>query len=225
MTNENKHISKECTQCGSCCVEGGPALHVSDLVLFGTNGVLDTSDLVTIRAGERAMDQPTDTIVALEQEMIKIRGIASTWTCRFFNREGNLCRIYDNRPQECQAYSCKDNSELEKIYHVDRITRRHLLPEGHPVFELIDEHDRRCSPARAEDICSACINDGDRSGLEELEEMLEYDRTLRMMVSDKGGISEDQLDFLFGRPLDILLRGLGVRVLRTARGIDLKVID
>lgn len=225
MTSENKTISKDCTRCGNCCVEGGPALHAEDLALFGANGVLDTADLVTIRAGERVKDQPSDSIIALEEEMLKIRGVASTWTCRFLNREGNLCRIYETRPQECRAYNCKDNSELTRIYHKDRITRRHLLPEGHPVLELVDEHDRRCSPARAEAICSDCVNNGDRSGLEELEEMLEYDRTIRVVMTDKGGIAENQLDFLFGRPLEILLRGLGVRVLRDSSGIDLKVID
>lgn len=68
MTEQN-----ECKRCGTCCENGGPALHSQDLDLI-EQGMLSQNDLITIRKGELIHHPATDAIQPVDTEFMKIAG-------------------------------------------------------------------------------------------------------------------------------------------------------
>ncbi len=206
-----------CKRCGQCCRNGGPALHTQDLPLI-QDGTIPLADIVTLRAGERVFDQPAQDIRQLDREMLKIKGRDGSWTCRYLSPESNTCGVYATRPAECEALFCRDVEPLKAMYDKDRLTRADLIPEGHPLVELMAEHDRRCAPARLEELAKAA-REGDREAGEALREMVAYDREVRRLVPGKTGMDPEMLDFLFGRPARVLLGGMHVRVYETGDAI------
>ncbi|MDO9632844.1 MAG: hypothetical protein Q7I92_13180, partial [Humidesulfovibrio sp.] len=83
-----------CRRCGTCCRKGGPALHVPDLHLFRGPDALDLSLVVTLRAGELALDQPKGRLLPLTAEVLNsfatafvdgkpVRTLASAGEMRF----------------------------------------------------------------------------------------------------------------------------------------------
>ncbi|EGB16011.1 protein of unknown function UPF0153 [Pseudodesulfovibrio mercurii] len=203
----------QCRRCGQCCRSGGPALHVQDLPLI-QDGTIPLADIVTLRAGEWVFDQPAQNVVPLETEMLKIKGRDGGWTCIYLSPESNLCAVYATRPAECEALFCEDTGPLQAMYARDRLTRADLLPEGHPLRELMAEHDRRCDPRRMEALAQAA-REGDREAGESLKEMVVYDMELRRLVPEKSGMAPELNDFLFGRPLRVLLGAMNVKVYDT----------
>ena len=85
-------------------MKGGPTLHEEDAVLF-SNGVLNKADVYTLRIGEVARNID-DTLMVIQQEMIKIKGQGESWSCLFYDDDENACKIYDHRPAECRALQC-----------------------------------------------------------------------------------------------------------------------
>lgn len=197
-------IDTLCARCGECCRRGGPALHRDDLPLLGQSPGLALADLLTLRAGEPALDQPAGRLLPLAQEIVKLRGAGETWTCRFYRDEDHSCAIYEQRPLECRVLSCRDTGPLERIYDRDRITRRDLLPAGHPLLELLAEHERRCAVSRL----GALLLSRAAEDREEVRAMLTWDREVRRLVPEKTGLSPETLPCLFGRPLDRLVPSL-----------------
>ena len=206
--SDNK--TPRCRRCGNCCRSGGPALHRQDLPLI-ESGAIALSDIVTLRAGERAFDQPAQTVMPLEEEILKIKGRDGTWTCTFFSTEGNTCGMYASRPAECEVLFCEDIGPLQAMYDKDRLTRADLLPEGHPLAELVEEHDRKCNPVRMEALAMAA-REGDRASIEELKEMVVFDQEMRRLVPERTGMSPELNEFLFGRPLRALLANINIKV-------------
>lgn len=207
-TNEPK-----CHRCGQCCRKGGPALHAQDLPLI-QDGTIPLADIVTLRAGEWVFDQPAQQVLPLTAEMLKIKGRDGAWTCLYLSPESNLCAVYANRPVECEVLFCADTAPLQAMYGNDRLTRADLLPEGHPLLELMAEHDRRCDPARMEALAKAA-REGDREAGEALKEMVVYDMEMRRLVPQRSGMPAELNDFLFGRPLRVLLGAMNVKVYDT----------
>ncbi|WP_419786702.1 YkgJ family cysteine cluster protein [Pseudodesulfovibrio sp.] len=206
-TNSN---APKCTRCGACCIQGGPALHEQDRQLI-EEGIIPLAAIVTLRPGERVYDQPAATILCLQEEMLKIKGRDNTWTCVFYNAEGHDCSIYGNRPAECDALFCQDIEPLAAMYGKDRLTRRDLLPEGHPLLELVTEHDANCAPASLEATAKRA-RDGDAEAGRTLQEIVRYDRELRRLTAEKGGMDPALNEFLFGRPLTVLLQAMNIKV-------------
>ncbi|WP_432735157.1 YkgJ family cysteine cluster protein [Maridesulfovibrio sp. FT414] len=202
----------ECKQCGTCCRKGGPALHTQDLGLLRESEGLDLTDIVTLRKGELVFDQPENAVAPLKEEILKVKGAGGSWTCKFLAVSSQVCRIYKNRPLECQTLFCGDPDPLLKIYDKDRLTRRDILPEGHPVLELIEEHDRRCSPKKLASLATEVVADwnGKEDLRADLREMMIYDKSVRDLVVEKAGLPEEAMDFFFGRPLGIILKGYGI---------------
>ena len=193
-----------CARCGECCRKGGPALHTDDLPLLRAPGGPDLVHLVTLRAGEPALDQITGTVAPLEGEIVKIKGRDGAWTCLFLSDEGAACAIYAARPLECRALSCRDTREIERVYARNRLTRRDILPAGHPLLELVAEHERRC-PVSA----YAALLEGDTpEDRRSRAAMLAWDREVRLLLTEKSGMDPAILDFLFGRPLERLTPAL-----------------
>jgi Fe-S-cluster containining protein len=203
----------QCKRCGQCCRKGGPALHAQDLPLI-QDGTIPLADIVTLRAGEWVFDQPGQQVVPLDGEMLKIKGRDGAWTCLYLSPESNLCGVYTSRPAECEALFCEDTAPLQAMYEKDRLRRADLLPEGHPLLELMAEHDRRCAPARMEELAKSA-REGDREAGEALKEMVVYDLEMRRLVPQKSGMPAELNEFLFGRPLRVLLAAMNVKVYDT----------
>ena len=199
-----------CKRCGDCCRNGGPALHFQDLPLI-QDGTVPLSEIVTLRSGERVYDQPSQSVAPLCSEILKIKGRDSSWTCAFFSPASNTCGIYGTRPAECEVLFCRDIEPLKAMYEKDRLTRADLLPEGHPLHELIAEHDAKCDPVRMEELAKAA-REGDRDAGQSLKEMVVFDMEIRRLVPERTGMSRDMNEFLFGRPLRVLLASMNIKV-------------
>ena len=206
-----------CRRCGDCCRNGGPALHIEDMPLI-EDGTIQLTDIVTLRPGERAYDQPAQQIEPLEAEILKIRGRDGKWTCKFYSPEGRNCGMYDKRPIECEVLFCRDIEPLAAMYQTNRLTRTDLLPEGHPLLELIDEHNAKCSPITMEEVATKA-RVGDEEALETLSEMVIFDMEMRRLVPEKTGMAPEITDFLFGRPLRVLLRSMNINVYEVSDSI------
>ncbi|OEU69487.1 MAG: hypothetical protein BA863_14330 [Desulfovibrio sp. S3730MH75] len=203
---------KECKQCGTCCRKGGPALHLQDLELISLEGGIDLTDIVTLRKGELAYDQPEGAVVPLTCEILKIKGTGGEWICKFLAPSTQACRIYKNRPLECQTLFCGDPEPLLKIYDKERITRKDVLPEGHPVFEIIEDHEANCGPEKMAVLAKDILENWENSVQQqaELREMLMYDKSVRELLVEKSGLPKESMEFFFGRPLNRVLSGFGI---------------
>lgn len=202
-----------CKRCGDCCRTGGPALHSEDLHLI-QDGTIPLADIVTLRRGERAHDQPSGSVAQLDGEILKIKGRDTSWTCAYFSPAGNTCGIYATRPVECRVLFCGDVEPLKAMYDKDRLTRRDLIPAGHPLLELMAEHDAKCDPARMETLAKAA-REGDTEAGRDLKEMVVFDLEIRRLVPKKTGMGDEMNDFFFGRPLRVLLAAMNIKVYET----------
>ena len=205
-----------CRQCGTCCRKGGPALHVEDSALL-TEGVIQLQDLVTFRAGELVRDTSTENVVPLPEEIVKIAAPAGArrddWTCRFL-MENNRCFIHEKSPAECKALFCDDPKALLGMHGKERLNRKAILELLHApqwLIDTVEAHEARCGYDALIELASR---------LEEQEEarkarveVVEYDRAFRELVAEKGNVSKEMLDFLFGRPLmhTVIMFGIDAR--------------
>lgn len=180
----------QCRRCGTCCRKGGPALHLPDAQRVRT-GAIEPSALLTLRAGERVRDNVCGGIITVDTDVIKIRSRPDTVVCRFFDEARSTCRIYDHRPLECRALQCWDTAGIERVYAVNRLTRRDLFGEIPWLWELIEAHQDRCHPGRL----TSGIDPG------ELSEMVAYDAHLRRLTAERTSVRADWLPLIFGRPL------------------------
>ncbi|WP_147818756.1 YkgJ family cysteine cluster protein [Salidesulfovibrio onnuriiensis] len=208
MDTQNKNT---CKQCGNCCREGGPALHVEDLEIIRSGQGPDLVHIVTLRRGEHAYDQVTNSFAPLKEELLKLKGSQGTWTCTFYSNEAAMCTIYEHRPSECRALNCRAPEELYEVYTHERISRRDLIPQGHPLLELIDEHERQC-PAEEIARLATPATTGDAEAAERLAHMVRYDDEIRKLVPEKSGMDPEGMDFFFGRPVRTLLRQFATAV-------------
>jgi hypothetical protein len=194
-------IEPACTRCGSCCREGGPALHREDRRLVA-DGVIHTRHLFTIRRGETARDPVRGGLVHAEGDIIKIKGCDGSWACRFLEGETSVCRIYANRPLECRLLDCRDPSRIAAAYGRDRLTRADLLDGVDGLWDLVRDHDGRCDCGRLRVLLAS----PDTAAGRELAEIVRFDAELRKLMISRGGLEPDMLDFLLGRPMTLVAR-------------------
>ncbi len=199
----NLFSSTECRRCGTCCEKGGPTFHLEDRMLIDS-GLIPVKHLYTLRKGEMVHESIKGCLLPLESEMIKIKGRHRDWTCVFFDKTESACRIYEHRPLECRILKCWDTRDIEAVYSQNRLTRKDLLFGIPALWSLIEDHDLRCSHVRAQNLLDS------KSGADAnntVQEMVEYDRSIRLLVVEKAGVESDMLDFIFGRPLSETIRG------------------
>jgi len=205
-----------CRQCGTCCRKGGPALHVEDGPLL-TEGILQLQDLVTFRAGELVRDSSTNSVVPLPAEIVKIAAPAGSrpddWTCRFLT-EDNRCFIHEKSPAECKALFCDDPKALLGMHGKERLDRKsilELLRAPQWLIEAVEAHEARCGYASLIELASRL--EEEEEARKALVEVVEYDRAFRDLVVEKGNVSKDMLNFLFGRPLmyTVIMFGIDAR--------------
>jgi Fe-S-cluster containining protein len=189
-----------CRRCGTCCKKGGPSLHQEDRILV-ESGRIPARCLFTIRRGELVRDNVKGTLIPLSEEIIKIKGHAGSWACLFYDADHRGCGIYSHRPLECRVLNCRDTRRIEQVYETARLTRRDLLPGVDGLWDLVQDHEQRCSydgltSLVAEGNCEGRLNREDA-----ILEIIRYDAHIRQLVMEKGRTDERMLDFLFGRPL------------------------
>jgi hypothetical protein len=169
-------------------------------------GVIHTRHLYTIRKGEWATDPVQGGLIRVDDDIIKIKGRDGNWACCFFDEGSSFCRIYADRPVECRLLECWDTSRLEQAYRLGRLSRKDLLADVQGLWELIEDHERRCDYNAVRRFLERRSGRG-RAGLErELSEMVRYDSELRRLMVAKGGLEAEMLDFLLGRPVEHVLR-------------------
>jgi Fe-S-cluster containining protein len=200
----NRSSITECRRCGTCCEKGGPTFHTDDRMLVDS-GLIPAKHLYTLRKGELVNDSIRGCLLPLESEMIKIKGQSRTWTCVFFDKTGPACCIYEHRPLECRILKCWDTRDIEAVSSQNLLTRTDLLSGIPALWSLIEDHDLRCSHVTLRKLLDS--KSGGAAANKTVREMVEYDRSIRMLVVEKAGIESDMLDFIFGRPLSKAIRG------------------
>ncbi|GAB6097853.1 hypothetical protein JCM14469_41070 [Desulfatiferula olefinivorans] len=197
-SDDGKGFKTACDGCGACCVGGGPILRLADAHLIRT-GKIPSKDLYTIRKGEFLFDKDKLAMVPVETDLIKIKVVGDTLACLYL-KEGNRCGIYMTRPSECRAFKCWDTTEIEMKYAEEPLERKDLLCDVEGLWDLIVDHQERCSYARMKTLTDRLALDGDKEALAAINEMIAYDKTLRQTLIDKAKVDPDMLPFLLGRP-------------------------
>ncbi len=201
----------ECIRCGTCCKKGGPSFHIEDKPLI-EKGIIPTKYLYTIRKGELAHDNIKGGLIPVASDIIKIKGRKESWTCVFFNEAEKTCKIYENRPLECRVLKCRDTREIEKIYDKNRLTRKELVSGIKWIWDLIEEHEKRCSYEKTGRLSKKLETGKTKEALEDILEVVSYDAEIRRLLVSKGGVDPDITDFLFGRPLIETIKMFGPEV-------------
>ena len=119
-------------------MKGGPTLHEEDAILFA-KGILKRSHVYTLRKSE-VVRNIEDTLVALEQEIIKIKGQGEAWSCMFYDDDQGACRIYDHRPLECRALKCWDLRGFKEVMARPCLQRRNLIKPDDGILKIISAH-------------------------------------------------------------------------------------
>lgn len=202
-----------CKRCGTCCQKGGPSLHREDLPLVDS-GQIPGRCLVTIRQGELAWDNVRGILAALPREIVKIKGRSGGWTCRFYEKAARGCRIYDYRPLECRVLNCRDTRWIERVYATDRLTRQDLLSSIQGLWDLVEDHEQRCSYASLD----AWVREGSHGRRPKQEtailETLRFDSHVRRLAVEKGRLDAGMLDFIFGRPLTDTIKMFDLKLVK-----------
>ena len=207
IQDQNTGLEK-CRRCGTCCRNGGPTLHLEDKHLV-ESGIIPLKSLFTIRKGEPANDNIRKSIQPAATDIIKIKGQNNTLVCRFFNLEDIICKIYEHRAIECRVLKCWDTEEIERIYSKNRLVRKDLISGVAGLWDLVEEHQRRCSYEIIQNFINRDKSDKKTDSMKELIEIINYDMHFRQLIIDRGGVDPEMLDFLFGRPLADTIRMFG----------------
>ena len=206
-------IEIQCKRCGVCCEKGGPSLHLADQLLV-EDGRIPACCLFTIRQGEMVRDNVKGILAPLSQEIIKIKGRADRWSCLFHDKANRGCGIYDHRPLECRALNCRDTRRIEAVYQTARLTRQDLLSGMEGLWQLIQDHEQRCSYPGLR----VRVGEGSQAGRLKQEkailEILRFDAQIRELAVEKGGVNADILDFLFGRPMTGIINMFDIELVK-----------
>jgi Fe-S-cluster containining protein len=212
MSVGQKGPRTQCIRCGTCCMKGGPTLHQEDASLF-TKGILDETRVYTLRKGElvRNVDE---SLMALEHEMIKIKGQGKSWTCMFYDEDQKACTIYEHRPLECHALKCWDLRDLEKAMARPRLERKDLIDSKDGILKIIEAHEERCAYEILRLAVEELQGPEPERAVEKILDLLQYDHCIRPLITEKLQIPADLLDFFLGRALTFTICMFGLCVKR-----------
>ena len=201
----------QCIRCGTCCKKGGPSFHLEDKILI-EKGIILSKFLYTIREGELFYDNIKKCISPAVSDIIKVKGQKESWACIFFNEKASECTIYDNRPLECRTLKCWDTREIEKIYSKNRLTRKDLLSNIEGLWELVEDHHKRCSYRKLNILLDILKKNKRNKTLKSTLDIIEYDARIRELVVQKGGLDFEMTDFIFGRPITETIKIYGFKI-------------
>ena len=211
-----------CRRCGTCCRQGGPALHSGDLALL-RSGALRREHLVTVRRGELALPPLGREPEPVAHEFLKVRGQGGDWCCMFYDHGMRGCTIYGQRPLACGLLDCSRPEEILAIAGRDLLTRFDCLAEDDPLLDMIRQHEARCPCPDLVLIREQIRNRARRQDiLHGLTGLVTVDLALRSRAAVRHGLSLEMELFCFGRPLFQLLAPLGVVTSESAGGLVLR---
>ncbi len=214
-------LKTACDRCGTCCRQGGPALHTGDRHLIEL-GVLGFEDLITVRRGELAFQPLADSPTPVAREFIKIQGQGSDWCCKFYDGNARECTIYENRPLACGLLDCTAPDALLAITGKDLLNRFDCIPGNDPLLPLVHLHERECPCPELDKVTDDLRSDDSRAEtLQDLTVRTRVDLGIRNRAVHQCGLSVAGELFYFGRPLFQLLIPLGVRISESAQGLVL----
>ncbi len=210
-------LKNTCRRCGTCCRKGGPSFHHEDRHLV-ERGIIEARSLYTIRKGEPAWDNVLGRVMPVDSDIIKIKGKKGGWACIFFDEAGKCCTIYEHRPVECRTLKCWDTRDIEKIYNRNRLIRQELIGQVRDLWSLVENHQARCSYDTVYEIVNRLhAAPHEKDVMDRLYDMLEYDRQIRTMMSEKAEKISEMTEFLFGRPLAETVAALGISLEKEGR--------
>lgn len=196
-----------CIRCGQCCIKGGPVLHNDDIALIHNN-ILRPGNLFTIRKGEPVYHPIEGRLIPAPDELIKIKGTDSSWTCIFFDPAEMACGIYEDRPLECRIFKCWDTKDSINFFMQGALSRKAIIHEGGVMEEIISAYEGRFPiPAFMELLEDAILHTGNVSG--EIKINISLDISFRKKIMKYLGAEEAEMDFLFGRPLKAIASAMG----------------
>jgi len=211
----------QCRRCGSCCLQGGPALHGPDLGLLQA-GALRVEELITVRKGELALQPLGGAPEPVISEFLKLSGKNGSWCCLFYDEANKGCSRYEHRPMACGLLNCTDTAPILAIAGKDLLTRFDCIQDDDPLLPLVQEHEAVCAcpdlQALYQQVSSGPIPE---ERLAELEALVARDLQFRGRVSNSFHLSLGHELFYFGRPMFQLLLPLGIAATNTPAGIRL----
>lgn len=212
------NIQTSCRRCGTCCKDGGPALHSRDLDLI-VSGRIPLDHLITVRKGELAHNPLTGRVQAVSAELVKIAGTERDWRCRYYDAEKKGCGIYGHRPQACETLKCWDTEAILALVEKDVLTRFDIVGPTDPMAVLIAEHEEICPCPDLEALA-------DRRQLtsaqhRELENLVTADLVFREKVIGAHHLPLAREMFYFGRPIFQLLQPFGIRIAKSGKAFTL----
>lgn len=215
----NKEPQTECNRCGTCCTNGGPALHSQDLDLV-VSGKLPVSKLITIRKGELAHNPKVNKVVPTTKELVKINGVGKSWDCLFFNQEKKKCTFYGDRPHSCRVLKCWETDGILELVEKDTLTRLDIIADRSPFHALVKEHEELC-PNPDYSLLLSGLNSVDDTFKKVAEKCVNNDLLFRTKVVKDHKISLAEELFYFGRPIFQLLQPFDVKITETHVGVEL----
>jgi Fe-S-cluster containining protein len=195
-----RKLKNECERCGTCCLKGGPALHIEDQKLLLQN-FIDRESLITIRKGEPVISLEDRKTEWIKTELVKLKGKGAKWSCVFYDQDDTSCSIYKHRPLECVLLKCWDTAELTAIAGKNLLSRFDIIPAHEPVIEYIQRHEKECSLEFIEHLIIEQNGAINRNTLAELSELVNKDLVLRSEALAHLNFTLDLELFYFGRPL------------------------
>ena len=105
---EEQRRRDHCIRCGECCLKSSPTLQVQDLPII-VKGIIEKTNLYTIRKGELVRDNINDSLMVTRKEMIKVKERdEGRKGCMYYDEAGKACKIYDQRPDIVAATPATD---------------------------------------------------------------------------------------------------------------------
>lgn len=210
-----------CQRCGTCCLQGGPALHAADMELLRA-GHLQLDDLITIRRGELAFQPMSVKPEIVTHEFLKLKGKNGTWCCSSYDEDAKGCLRYEHRPQACRILDCKNADPLLALVGKDLLTRFDCIDQDSPLLSMVRQHEEACPCPDLLMLGRAMEHGGiDPEHLADLEKRVNEDLAYRGRVTAMTGLTLAQELFYFGRPLFQLLQPLGINAVNTSEGVCL----
>ena len=213
-----------CIRCGECCRLGSPSFQLEDEDLL-TEGFISIRQVYTLRRGEPVRFNIQGRPGVLPNELIKIKEKPEQEHCSFYLESQRGCGIYDHRPLQCRFQECWNPEGLKKLWDRSKLTRHNLLEIDEDLMELLKVHDERCDPALINSVFAAYHQSGDPAVLEQVLDILRRDLAVRTLAITRLRRDEEELDFLFGRPLTEIIRVYGLRVEEDEDGVYHLVSD
>lgn len=195
-----------CLGCGRCCRAGSPALLAREADLVGPGGPF-WGQVYAVRIGEPMADLRRGETRPAARERIKLREDRNG--CLFLDPAGG-CRVYEHRPAQCRALECWRPESSLSTEHEPLLDRPTALAGRRVALDYLAAHQARCPADDLIDLSTRA--ETDRAARDRLIDQIGFDGHVRRFALEKGDLEADELNLVLGRPLEVVLIGLGWRL-------------